>query len=143
MKIPSRSDAKAALQQANGFISKHLLWIVFGACVILAIVFGRVVHMGNKVEEAIEKNPPLPPKVAAQIIKQSKADSAKAKKAVQVAAVYKKKARVDSTRAVVAEAKADSIHVIYQQIPAGTAVSFPELQRYFDTYHSPVADTSR
>ena len=126
------------------FLARH--WPLFAlGCALL--FFGstlKACHEGGRVEQIMEQNPPLTRRAAAVI----KTENRALKKRAVVLEAKKdsvlRRARVHETRAARAEYQVDSLTHLYEQVPAAVArATDDELYRYLTTYRpAPFPDTS-
>lgn len=112
-------------------------WIVIGCFIVLCAAGLRACYYSGKVDEKLETNPPLPPKQAAAIRAQGKADAAKAAKYKEIATVATKKADTFHAIAHAATKEADSIKNVYEAIPSTARGPIATIQRRLASYQSP------
>ena len=123
------------------FAGRHWLKFVIAGGLILGTLTLRTCYEAGKYEAAVKANPPLRKKQARALVAQSRRDSAVVVAYKGIAKVARKKAAVDSARAVIAETKADSLQSIYAQTPASATGPLADIQSYLVNYQR--ADTTR
>lgn len=129
------------LKAALAFLARY--WQLT-AIVCALLFFGstlKACYEAGRMEQAVEMNPPLPKKQARVLIARSRRDSVVVITYKAIAKVARKKAAVDSARAVIAETKADSLQSVYENIPTSAAGPIADVQRFLANYAP--ADSAR
>lgn len=124
-------------RKADQWVSRNLLWIVVGVCVLGLVVIGMVNHYGDQVEKAVDSNPPVSKKEAKAIEKKIQAAEDTKQAAIAIAIRHIK--RADSSQRIATRAKdqADSLRTEYDQISASATGSLADIERALATYESP------
>lgn len=134
--------AKNLLQRANAWVGRNVLYIAIAAFFLGLLVVGMANYYGDQAEKAITANPPLSRTEAKKIVAaKDKAEKAAAKAKGQ-ATHYKAKADSLGAVATNSETQADSTHARTAKIPASSVASRADVQRFYDAYLSPTADTA-